>query len=126
ELVNGHVGNLEREADLEKVRASVDNPSEGRGRVETGDGAKPADPVRDRVLNPDSVADRPVRDPWDLSEMRAGLTPVEQASQVRPRAPTAFEKIPAAVDERREIITRFVERYDTRYPRLSWPLSTTS
>src|SRR5690606_11887569 len=46
ELLNDHVRNLEREADLEKVRAIVDNPSEGRGRVEPGDGAQPADPVR--------------------------------------------------------------------------------
>ena len=126
ELLNDHVRNLEREADLEKVRAIVDNPSEGRGRVETGDGAKPADPVRDRVLNPDSVADRRFRDPWDLSEMRAGLTPVEQASEVRSRALSAIERMPASDDERREIMTRFVERYDTRDARISWLALTTS
>src|SRR5690606_41128189 len=48
------------------------------------------------------------------------LTHVEQASEVRSRALSAIERMPAADDERREIMTRFVERYDTRDARISW------
>lgn len=124
EGLDEHVRNLEREADLEKVRQIVKNPA--KGRVETGDGAAPADPVRDRVLNKDSVPERRFRDPWDMSEMRSGLTPRQQAGEIRSRALSAIEQMPAATDERKQVMTRFIERFDTRDARMSWLAMATS
>lgn len=105
-----HVRNLERQADLERVRDAVK-----AGNVERG-----YDDVSDRVLNPDSVKERRFRDPWDLSEMRSGLTPLQQASEIRSRALSAIEKMPASDDKRREVMTRFIERFDTKDARMSW------
>lgn len=113
-----HVRNLERQADLERVRAAVK-----AGDVVRGDGY---DDISERVLNPDSVKDRRFRDPWDLSEMRSGLTPRQQAGEVRSRALAAIEKMPASSDKRRETMTRFVERFDTRDARMSWLALATS
>lgn len=124
DVLNEHVRNLERQADLERVRQIVKDPS--KGIVESGDGAAPADPARDRVLNPDSVRERRFRDPWDLSEMRSGLTPFQQGSEIRARALSAIEKMPATEDPRREVMTRFIERFDTRDARLSWLALATS
>lgn len=125
EVLNEHVRNLERQADLERVRSLATDPSNG-GKVETGDGAASVDPVRDRTLNPDSVIERRFRDPWDLSEVRSGLTPRQQASEIRSRALAAIEKMPASEDKRREVMTRFIERFDTKDARMSWLALATS
>jgi HK97 family phage major capsid protein len=124
DVLDEHVRNLERQADLDRVRAIVKDPS--KGRIESGDGAAPADPARDKVLNPDSVRERRFRNPWDLSEMRSGLTPMQQGSEIRSRALAAIEKMPATEDPRREVMTRFIERFDTRDARLSWLALATS
>lgn len=113
-----HVRNLERQADLERVRDAVKVGSVDRGD-RFGD-------VGDRVLNPDSVKDKRFRDPWDLSEMRSGLTPHQAGSEIRSRALAAIEKMPATEDSRREVMTRVIERFDTRDARISWLALATS
>lgn len=115
-----HVRNLERQADLERVREAVK-----AGNVISGDGAR-YDDVSQRVLNPDSVRDKRFRDPWDLSEMRSGLTPLQQAGEIRSRALSAIEKMQASDDKRRETMTRFIERFDTKDARMSWLAIATS
>jgi HK97 family phage major capsid protein len=106
--VDDHRKYLEREADRERIRALALGETTGRFKIEPGS---------DRV--DDIMPAGRYKNPWDLSEIRAGLSPAEQASEIRSRALAAIEKMPAATDERREVMTRFVERYDTRDGRLS-------
>lgn len=119
DVLDEHIRHLEREADLARVRAAIES-----GAVERGDSHY--DDVAERTLNPDSVRDRRFRDPWDLSEMRSGLTPLQQASEVRSRALAAIERMPASDDKRRETMARFIERFDTKDARMSWLAIATS
>lgn len=112
DVLDEHIRHLEREADLARVRAAIDN-----GAVERGDSHY--DDVAERTLNPDSVKDRRFRDPWDISEIRAGLSPVQAAGEFRSRALAAIERMPASTDARKETMTRFIERYDSRDARMS-------
>lgn len=121
-----HRKKLERTADLERIRAAGKGINASGLRVERGTASSSDDYDRDRVLNPDSVQDRRFRDPWDLSEMRAGLTPLQQAGEVRARALAAIEKMPATDDARRQTMTRFIERFDARDARMSWLALATS
>lgn len=124
--VDEHRKKLERTADLERIRAAGKGINASGLRVERGTASSSDDYDRDRVLNPDSVQDRRFRDPWDLSEMRAGLTPLQQAGEVRARALAAIEKMPATDDARRQTMTRFIERFDARDARMSWLALATS
>lgn len=112
DVLDEHIRHLEREADLARVRAAVDN-----GAVERGDSHY--DDLNERTLNPDSVRDKRFRDPWDISEIRAGLSPVQAAGEFRARALAAVERMPVADDKRKETMTRFIERFDSKDARMS-------
>lgn len=115
DVLNEHVRHLEREADLARVRAVTDAVAVGNS--ERGDGAY--DEVSERTLNPDSVRDRRFRNPYDLSEIRAGLTPEEYGSEYKARALAAIEKFRMVDDRRKEVCTRLIERWDSKDGRMS-------
>lgn len=131
DVLDEHIRNLERTADLERVRKAADDP---RGKIVPGDGSVPVGSgvdddrfkQRDRILNPDSVKDRRFRDPWDLSEIRGGLAPSERTAEMRSRALSAIEKMPATDDGCREVMTRFIERFEAKDGRMSQLLLATS
>lgn len=112
DVLDEHIRRLERDADIARVRAAAE-----RGHTERGD--DPYGEITERTLNPDSVKERRFRDPWDLSEIRAGLAPSALASEYRARALSAIERMPATDDKRREVMTRFIERFETRDARMS-------
>lgn len=107
--VEEHKKNLEREADRARISAMT-SASAGGLSVEAGS-------VDERL--PDNSGKRRFKNPWDLTEMRAGLYPDEQASEYRARALTAIEQMPATTDQRRESMTQFVERWDSKDGRLA-------
>jgi HK97 family phage major capsid protein len=121
DVLDKHIRHLEREADLARVRKIVDEPR--TGSVVPGDGSVPVGPgvddARDRVLNPDSVRDRRFRNPYDLSEMRSGLTPEEAGAEYRARAISAIERFNHVDDRRKEVCTRLIERWDSKDGRMS-------
>lgn len=90
-----------------------------RAAVEAANGGKPADGVRSDLVvergtsGPAFVIDK--GNPWDLSDMRSGLSPAEQASEFRSHALRAIEKMPVTDDKRREVMTNLVERHDNRH-----------
>lgn len=113
DVLDEHRRHLEREADLARVRAAVDAGKGERG----SDGAY--DEVSERTLNPDSVRERRFRNPYDLSEIRGGLTPAEQGAEFRARALSAVERMSAADDKRKEVCTRLIERWDSKDGQMS-------
>lgn len=106
--VNEHRKALEREAARERLDAMVNGKATGSPKVERGDDA-PDDTDRDL---PNSPSSRRFNDPWNLSEVRAGLSPTEFTSEIRSRALAAVEKMPATTDARREAMTGLIERWD--------------
>lgn len=110
----------EREADREKVRALADGqPVEDRAGnvtrivVERGD-----EDLVDRAL-PAGRSSKRFKNPWDLSEIRSGLSPDQFGSEVRARALDAVEVMPATTEKRRKAMTEMIERWDTKDGRLS-------
>jgi HK97 family phage major capsid protein len=91
-----------RNTEISRVRTAVNG-----GRVERGSQAA------EDVLEPDSVAERRFRNPWDLSEVRTfGRDGGEVSAEMRSRAFSAIEKMPHATDAVRETATRMIERND--------------
>lgn len=117
EVLNGHAKELERAADLERVRSVVTTTPRGgvpAGRVERGT-PRGDDYDADPILNPDSVEDRRFRNPWDLSEVRTfSRSKAEVTSELRSRAFAAIEKMPGTSDRVREAATQIIERWDDK------------
>ena len=108
EAVDKHRKQLERDADLAKIRSA----SEGLNglRVFAGSTSSSSDYDRDSILEPDSVEDRRFKDPWNLSEVRTFGRSVEETGQeLRSRALSAIEKMPVANDKIREAATMILE-----------------
>jgi HK97 family phage major capsid protein len=103
-----HRKGLEREADRARIAAATGNT----GRLVVDKGSDPVD-----VSLPDTATR--FKNPYDLSEMRGGLSPTEQTSEFRARALSAIEKMPATDDKARSAMTTFIERYDSRDGRLA-------
>lgn len=131
--------NLEKQADLEKVRkadiaarvtARTKENEDGdvvavRNRVRAERGTDNLD--ADIIGEIDSISEtRGIADPWDVTEIRLGLTPQSLAGEYRSRAMTAIERMQGTTDNRREAMTKMVERYDTRSAKLSQQLLATS
>jgi HK97 family phage major capsid protein len=111
EELDGHRKNLERAADLARVRTVLDSPA---GRVEGGTSVNNVDGYDlDPILNPDSVEDCRFRNPWDLSELRTfSRSKHEVAQELRARALSACERMGGASDRVRESGTSIIERWD--------------
>jgi HK97 family phage major capsid protein len=112
---------LERDEDRARIKrakiADVARGAAGRSgatgtRVYGGADAGPTG-------EPDSVKEGRFRDPWDTSEIRMGLSLAARTSELRSRARSAIEKMPATTSERREVMTKIIDRYDTKDARLS-------
>lgn len=106
----------EREERLDLVRASATNP-----RARLNGAAEDAVPQQR-----DSVSERRFRDPWDLTEVRTGLTPQQHAAEIRSRALSATERLPFVDDKRKEVVTNLLERSDTKDAQLATQVLLTS
>lgn len=101
---------LERKAKADQIRksevfANLKNP---RARF-TG-----SDPDDAPSTDDDGAQVRRFNDPYDISEVRVGLTPDERGSELHARALTAIERMTAADDSRKQAATKILERWDTR------------
>lgn len=113
-MVDEHRKRMEREAKLSRVRSAAEGI--GSVRVERGS----MTPGEAAVYEPDSVAERRFRNPWDLSEMRTfGRDSDEVGFELRQRALTAVERMPHASDNVREVCTRFIENDSSDDSRLA-------
>lgn len=118
-----HRKNLERQAELARIRSAADGLS-GSRHLRTERGARSGGSSdaydRDAFLEPDSVEDCRFRSPWDLSEMRTfGRSREEVNAELRARAISAIEKMPSANDKIRSAATDIVERFDDKDARLA-------
>ena len=104
--VEDHRKTLQRNADRDLIER-MGTPDAPAGRLAVDDGSAPAD-TRNRP------GTGPVKNPWDLSDIRSGLNPIEHASEMRHRALTAVEQMPTTTDERRKVMTDLIERRDNR------------
>lgn len=120
DVLNGHVRNLERDANLARVRAIVDDPT--LGKLVPGVPTQPATTDRSRwangfdadpILEPDSVEMKRFRNPWDVSEVRTFDRSRGQVTQeFRARALSAIERMSGANDAIRQGAARIVEEFD--------------
>lgn len=123
EALNEHVRNLEREANLARVKSIVDDPNLGKvvpgapqqAPQSTGDRSSSwingfdADPI----LEPDSVEQGRFRNPWDLSEVRTfDKTKGEVGHELKARALSAIERMSGANDKVRSAGTSIIEQWD--------------
>jgi HK97 family phage major capsid protein len=121
--VDAHRRSLERAADIARVAAqreelrTVAEDAVRRGRVLDGIPGPAAigraDYDSDPISNPDSIAERRFRNPWDLSEVRTfDRDPDAVSEELRSRALSAIERMPGASDNVRQAATVIVERFD--------------
>lgn len=115
EVLDEHVRNLERAADLDRVRSTVSVTPRNAAPVGRTERATPSggDYDADPILNPDSVEDRRFRNPWDLSEVRTfSRSKREVGLELRSRALAAVERMPGANDKIRAAATDILEAFD--------------
>ncbi|SDP60816.1 phage major capsid protein, HK97 family [Actinopolyspora xinjiangensis] len=117
-LLDEHARNLQRQASLAEVRSIVDDPSRSGGKVASGvqTNERSRDSYdRDAILEPDSIEDARFRNPWDLSEVRTfDRNPGEIGQEMRSRALSAIEKMPATSDRVRAAATSIMEGHDDK------------
>jgi HK97 family phage major capsid protein len=108
---------LERDADRERIQAIANaGTPRSRLRLESGSDSKmDSDPIGE----PDSIEEHRFRNPWDLSEVRMGLTPGQRGLELHSRALSAVEKAPGMTDDRRETASKILEDWDTRDGKLA-------
>lgn len=113
EDLDTHRRNLEKAADLARVKAALETPV-GPTKVERGTPYNDVDGFDlDPILNPDSVEDKRFRNPWDLSEVRTFSRDRGVVSQeLRSRALSAIEKMSGANDGTRSAATNIIEQWD--------------
>jgi HK97 family phage major capsid protein len=117
--------NLEREAAFAQVRSITSGELRtaatrfGQPRIKLERGTSD-EYDRDAILEPDSVESVRFRNPWDLSEVRTfGRSKEEVNAELRARALSAIERMPAATDRIRSVATDMVERFDDQDAKLS-------
>ena len=107
-----HRKSLERSADLEKVRSAAEGVSQVRLVPGT---ARGSDMDRDPMADTRDVGDQREGDPWDLRNIQTfGRSAGSVADELRSRAYTAIEKMPAATDKIRAAATQILERFDDK------------
>lgn len=108
--VHTHRLNLEHDAAVAEIRGALNN-----GHVDTG-----IEMDSDPVGQPESIRNAPrFKDPWDVSEIRWGLSPHARSHELRERAKDAIERMQGATDKVRQTATDIIERWDTVDSRLS-------
>lgn len=125
ERVGAYKLDLERKADLAKIRAAAfgDGVASPRVRVDqavsfvhNADNSYDRDPFADVR----SAEDLKRRNPWDMSNFRSfGRGTAAQAAEFRARALDAVAKMPGASDTVRQGGTKIVEQWDDADGRLS-------
>ncbi len=113
--VFAHKRTLERQADREKVTALANGQTveDRAGNVTKIIVERSDEDQVDRSIPGTKTRAGAFRNPWDLSEVRAGLSPYEYGAEIRSRALSAIEIMPATTDRRREVMTEIIERWDT-------------
>jgi HK97 family phage major capsid protein len=134
--VNEHRKALERTAERERLKAArVELTVVGReqqrdsasGNAARGYAERVGEFDRDAFLEPDSIESARFRNPWDLSEVRSfGRSDEELADEMRARALSAIEKMPASNDRVRESATGLLERFDDKRSSLARQVLITS
>lgn len=119
--LEGHRKNLERRADIAKIRGVMERGVPGS--VERGTPVNPFDGYdRDSFKEPQSVEDVrfDARNPWDVSEIREwGKDRSAVAAEYTARAKSAIERMPVANDKVRQTATDLIERFDDSDARLA-------
>lgn len=121
DVLNEHIRELERSANLARVKQIVDDPN--LGKVVPGTPGNLPDRIdrtrwvngfdADPILEPDSIEDRRFRNPWDLTEVRTfGRSKGEVGDELKSRALSAIERMSGANDEVRRGATRIIEDFD--------------
>lgn len=124
ELLDEHRRNLERNANLARVKAIVDDP--GLGKVVPGVSTQQEAGVdrgkwsngfdADPFLEPDSVEMKRFRNPWDLSEVRTfDRSKGEVGHELKARALSAIERMAGANDAIRSAGTSIIEQWDDEH-----------
>lgn len=131
EELYGRKGRLEREEALRRVqRANVQrNGGDMRAPglpLPSGSTRGSDDYDADPLGDPDSITENRFKDPWDLGQIRMGLSQVERGQELRSRAFSAIEKMQGTTDARREVATRMLEEYDPTNGRLAEQVLATS
>lgn len=110
--LESHRKNLERAADISRVRAVV---ASGVGSSERGTPVNPFDGYDvDTFREPNSAEDvRFKKNPWDVSEVKEwGRDRNAVAVEYRARALAAIERMPCANDGVRQAATQIIESFD--------------
>jgi HK97 family phage major capsid protein len=98
----------EREAKILDARRSGVGIAVRGGRTESGTDSLDSDPLGEA----DSIEARRFKNPWDLSEVRMGLSPEARGTELKARAFTAIERMQGTTDDRRQTATKILERWD--------------
>lgn len=113
--VNEHRLTLEHDAAVAEIRGALNNGTGTIDRCTVTD-----DPSDDPIGQPASIRNAPTfRNPWDISDIRWGISPHARASELRERAKDAIERMQGANDAVRQASTDFVDRWDTSDSRIS-------
>jgi HK97 family phage major capsid protein len=124
--VDLHRKQLEREADLAKVRSASEALSGLRVAGGTSLGNR-SDYDRDAILEPDSVEDHRYKDPWNIDEVRQfGRDAGDVNAEFRSRALSAIEKMPVANDKVRAAATEILEERTDNADKLARQILLTS
>lgn len=125
DALDAHRKNLERKADIAKIRSVMERP--GQPSVEDGwaGGESRGVPTntdtwvngydRDAFGEPESIEDVrfDARNPWDVSMVREwGRDRASVTREMTARAKSAIEKMPVANDTVRQAATDIIERFD--------------
>lgn len=108
--LDAHRRKLERADDLARARMAADVKARRGVRLERGSDEMDKDPIGE----PDSIEFNRSGSPWDLSEMRMGLTRFDRARELHTRALDAIEQAPGMSAESREVATRIVDDWDNK------------
>lgn len=110
--VNTHRLTLEHDAAVAEIRTALDNGQVDRGTPDEAD----SDPVG----QPSSIRNSPAfKNPWDISEIRWGMSPHARAHELRERAKDAIGRMQGATDKVRQVSTEIVDQWDTSDSRIS-------
>lgn len=128
EELDSHRKNLERAADLAKVRGTLTATDRTAGTVERGTPQFNSDGYDlDPILNPDSVEERRFQNPWNLDEVRTfSRSKGEVTHELRSRSFSAIEKMAGANDSVRKAATKIVEDFDDSDGKISRMVLATS
>jgi HK97 family phage major capsid protein len=112
-----HRRNLERTADIQRVRDALSHTATARvgGGTPTGKSERGSaeDYDTDPLADPNSAEDFRNRNPWDLTEVRTyGRSQGEVSAELRARALSAIEKMTGANDKIRSTATHILETFD--------------